>query len=98
MDSKAVSVTDWKAKHMERKQIAGMLEEVMNERGVPRNVRESLNEAIKVLNARGGKESEKGRISGIISALDEAAGDPNLATYVRTQIWGIISLLEELKK
>lgn len=83
---------------MERKQITEMLESVMNERGVPRNVREALDEVMKALSSRGGKGSTKERVSGIISVLDEAAGDPNLATYVRTQIWGIISLLEELKK
>ncbi len=83
---------------MERKQIINMLENVMNERGVPRNVRESLDNAAKTLDSRSRKESSKEKISQAISILDESAGDPNLATYTRTQIWGIVSLLEGMKK
>lgn len=109
---------------MEIKQIVGMLENVMNERGVPRNVRESLDNAAKTLNSsqpfkctsrsedtctpKGTlkglnpktrrKESAKEKISQAISILDESANDPNLATYTRTQIWGIVSLLEGMKK
>ncbi len=94
---------------MEIKQIVGMLENVMNERGVPRNVRESLDNAAKTLDSsqpfKKGlnpktrrKESAKEKISQAISILDESANDPNLATYTRTQIWGIVSLLEGMKK
>jgi uncharacterized protein (UPF0147 family) len=83
---------------MEIKRIVGMLENVMNERGVPRNVRESLDNAAKTLDSRTRKESAKEKISQAISILDESANDPNLATYTRTQIWGIISLLEGMKK
>ncbi|MCK4714128.1 MAG: UPF0147 family protein, partial [Candidatus Aenigmarchaeota archaeon] len=83
---------------MEIKQIVGMLENVMNERGVPRNVRESLANAAKTLDSRSRKESAKEKISQAISILDESANDPNLATYTRTQIWGIVSLLEGMKK
>lgn len=83
------------------KKLIEMLENVMNERGVPRNIRESLDNAIRALNSRGGnesrKETDKERISRVISILDESANDPNLATYTRTQIWGIVSLLEGMK-
>ncbi len=83
---------------MESKQIIDMLGSVMNERGVPRNVRESLGNALRALDSTSRKESSKERISKAISILDESANDPNLATYTRTQIWGIVSLLEEMKK
>lgn len=80
---------------MDDKQVIEMLEDVIDERGVPRNVRESLADAVKALN--GGK-GRKEKVSKAISLLDESAGDPNLETYARTQIWGIISLLEGLKR
>ena len=82
---------------METKEVIGMLESVIEERGVPRNVRESLDNAIRALNSKSKKESQRERIAQAISILDESANDPNLQTYTRTQIWGIVSILESMK-
>ena len=83
---------------MEKKQVIEMLENVINERGVPRNVRESLDAAVRILDNSSKKESAKEKVSKAISILDESASDSNLETYARTQIWGIVSLLEQMKK
>lgn len=73
-----------------------LLEDIMRDRGVPRNVKSSIEESINSL--KGEKESENVRISTVISVLDESSNDPNISLYARTKIWDVVSKLEELNK
>lgn len=73
-----------------------LLEDIMRDRGVPRNVKSSIEESINSL--KGEKESESVRISTVISVLDESSNDPNISLYARTKIWDVVSKLEELNK
>ena len=72
-----------------------MLEDILHDRGVPRNIRNVIEECINIL--KNDKEAEDVRIGTIISMLDEASSDPNLSLYTRTKIWNYVSVLEELK-
>jgi uncharacterized protein (UPF0147 family) len=74
----------------------GLLEDVMRDRGVPRNVKSSIEQSIREL--KEDKESESVKISTVISMLDEASNDPNISLYARTKIWDIVSKLEQLNK
>ncbi len=76
-------------------QISTMLEEIMGDRGVPRNIKTSLEESVDILN---GKDSVEEKVASIISILDEASGDPNLSLHARTKIWNMVSVLESLKQ
>jgi uncharacterized protein (UPF0147 family) len=73
-----------------------LLEDVMRDRGVPRNVKNSIEESLR--NLREEKESDNVKISTAISVLDDASNDPNLSFYARTKIWDVVSKLEELNK
>jgi uncharacterized protein (UPF0147 family) len=73
-----------------------LLEEVVNDRGVPRNVKSSIEESIKMI--KGENESDNVKISTLISMLDDASSDPNLSFYARTKIWDTVSKLEGLNK
>ncbi len=73
-----------------------LLEDIMRDRGVPRNVKSSIEESINSLKAE--KESENVRISTVIGVLDESSNDPNISLYARTKIWDVVSKLEELNK
>ncbi|UCD07016.1 MAG: UPF0147 family protein [Candidatus Aenigmatarchaeota archaeon] len=75
--------------------ISKLLEDIMNDRGVPRNIKSSIEESIKILNS---KDPEEEKIATIISILDEASNDPNLSPHARTKIWNMVSVLESLKK
>jgi hypothetical protein len=74
--------------------INAILDEVANDRTVPRNVRTA------VLSAKADLANEKLdmelRISSAIAVLDEVANDINLPPYSRTQVWNIVSRLETL--
>ncbi len=73
-----------------------LLRDILNDRGVPRNVKSSIEESIEMLQNE--KETEKVRISAAISILDEASNDPNISLYARTKIWDVVSKLEELNR
>lgn len=80
---------------MEDLEINGLLKEIMDDRGVPRNIKASLEESISILN---GSDSEEEKIASIISILDDASGDPNISFHTRTKIWKMVSFLEGIKQ
>ena len=79
----------------ESMQISELIREIMENRGVPRNIKLSLEDSINTIN---NLESEDEKISCIISVLDDASNDPNLTSFARTQIWNMVSVLEEMKR
>ncbi len=77
------------------KEVANLLEEIIQDRGVPRNIKNSISESLNILN---GTASNEEKIASVISILDEASNDPNLSMYTRTHIWSIVSVLESLQQ
>ncbi len=77
---------------MDEKEIASLLEELMAYARIPRNIRERIEDSIKFLETDRPKEE---KISHITSVLDDAANDPNVSSSARTQIWSVISILEQ---
>jgi uncharacterized protein (UPF0147 family) len=76
-------------------EINDLLEDILNDRGVPRNIKVSIEESIKILK---NKDPDEQKIATIISILDEASNDPNLSPHARTKIWNMVSVLESMKK
>jgi uncharacterized protein (UPF0147 family) len=74
--------------------INDLLQEIMGDRGVPRNIKSSIEESIGIM---GGTESEEEKIASVISILDEASADPNITLHTRTRIWNMVSVLESIK-
>lgn len=78
-----------------QQEVSDLLQEILDDRGVPRNIKASLEESISILN---GEDSEEEKVATIISILDEASGDPNLSFHTRTKIWNMVSVLESVKR
>jgi uncharacterized protein (UPF0147 family) len=78
-----------------QEEVSDLLREILDDRGVPRNIKASLEESISILN---GEDSEEEKVATIISILDEASGDPNLSFHTRTKIWNMVSVLESVKR
>ena len=75
-------------------EVCEILEYIMNENSVPRNIREAANESNKLL-----KDDEKDhsvRISTVLGKLDEISNDPNIPVHARTLIWEVLSKLEAI--
>jgi uncharacterized protein (UPF0147 family) len=79
---------------MSANRINDLLSEIMEDRGVPRNIKSSIEESISII---GGNDTEEEKIASIISILDEASTDPNISLHTRTRIWNTVSVLEGIK-
>ena len=76
------------------KRCTEMLEEILSDITVPRNIRRSTNEIKgKLLN---GSESLAVRVAAVISDLDELTANPNIPSHTRALIWSIVSQLETI--
>lgn len=76
------------------KQCVEVLERIMSDDTVPRNIRRSA-ESVKstLLNEQ---DSEAIRAASAISVLDEISNDPNIPLHTRTLIWNVASQLETI--
>ncbi|MFH1256717.1 MAG: UPF0147 family protein [Candidatus Diapherotrites archaeon] len=92
MGAKAKSKVDSK----DFESVAELMENVLEDTGVPRNIRNAVDEAReKVLN----KAEEEGvRVSSAIYVLEDISNDINMPFHTRTEIWTIISRLESIRE
>jgi uncharacterized protein (UPF0147 family) len=77
-------------------QIYSLLDLVINDRTVPKNIRKVAEDAKNLLNDE--KQPADLRLSTAIHMLDEITNDPNMPMYARTKIWNVVSLLEEKRR
>lgn len=76
------------------KQIISLMDLVMNDNSIPKNIRRAVSEAKEKLK---GKEDIVARATSAIYLLDEVSNDANMPMHARTQIWTILSALETIK-
>ena len=81
---------------MNTESICKLMEEINNDKAVPRNIRTAIQQAKDDLSNE--KIEETIRISSVISILDDVSSDPNIPMYTRTQIWNIVSMLEVINQ
>jgi uncharacterized protein (UPF0147 family) len=77
-------------------EVISFIQQVANDRTVPRNIRAKCEDSIKILKDE--KEDIAVRVNTVISSMDEVSNDPNIPMYTRTQIWNIVSILESMQK
>ena len=75
-------------------EVCEILEYIMNENSVPRNIREAANESNKLLKDE--TQDQSVRISTVLWKLDEISNDPNIPVHARTLIWEVLSKLEAI--
>jgi len=76
------------------KQIISLMEPVINDLSIPKNVRKAVSDAKGKLQS---EEDLAGKASSAIYLLDEVSNDVNMPMHARAQIWSILSALEALK-
>jgi uncharacterized protein len=72
-----------------------ILDEVVNDRTVPKNIRGAAESSKNILNSNDAMEL---KISTVIHTLDEIINDPNMPMYARTKIWNVVSMLEQVRR
>ncbi len=76
------------------KQAIMLLDEIINDRTVPRNIREAAQRSKESLSDE--KLEVAVKVDRVIQYMEEVSDDPNMPVYTRTQIWNIISILESM--
>ena len=74
-------------------EVAGFLNELKTDGTIPKNVRCKIDCAITSLNAEGEISM---KISRTVQNLDNVCEDPNLDSFIRSQILSVVSLLESI--
>lgn len=74
------------------KNIILMIDELLEDKSVPKNVRAKMEE-IK-LSLEDNKQEVDIKIGTSINIMDDISNDPNLPMYARTKIWNIVSVME----
>jgi uncharacterized protein len=75
--------------------IVRLLDEVVNDRTVPKNIRTAAEDSKNVL---GSTDALELKISTAITNLDDIINDPNMPMYARTKIWNVVSMLEQSRR
>ncbi|MFT4310583.1 MAG: UPF0147 family protein [Candidatus Woesearchaeota archaeon] len=74
-------------------EIVSLLQELIDDDGIPRNVKQRCKEMVALLQA---DESLSIKVNKVLSMLDEVSEDSNIDAYTRSQIWGLASMLEAI--
>ncbi|MFP3216126.1 MAG: UPF0147 family protein [Vulcanisaeta sp.] len=77
------------------KQALYYLTRIVQDMGIPRNIRRSASEAVRVL--MDPNMSPGLKASTVISILDEALSDPNMPLFSRVVFLQVIAILEQIK-
>lgn len=75
-------------------EVSEILEYIMDNNTVPRNIREAAHESNDLLKSDDQDQSVK--ISTVLTKLDEISNDPNIPVHARTLIWEVLSKLESI--
>ncbi|MBU0586588.1 UPF0147 family protein [Candidatus Micrarchaeota archaeon] len=75
--------------------IISMIEDVLGDNSVPKNIRKALADAKVRLQ---GEDDLIVKVSAAIYLIEPISEDVNMPPHTRTQIWGIISALESIKQ
>ena len=73
--------------------IEELLERIFSDKGIPRNIKNSIEEAVQQLETETRAED---KIPALVSILDEVSSDINISPTARTEIWNVLSELERL--
>jgi hypothetical protein len=74
-------------------EITEIMEEILDDRAVPRNIRAKVEEALGKA-----KTNTVTSLSEAVYLLDDISNDVNMPEHTRTDIWHVISLVEEAKE
>ncbi len=75
--------------------VAQGLKMLLEEQGTPKNVREKVQGMLTAIAEPGEARLKADKL---LSQLDELQSDVNIPSYVRTQLWSISSMLEDIEE
>jgi uncharacterized protein (UPF0147 family) len=85
-------------KEIDASYVTELMEAVMQDTSVPRNIRRVVEEAKTKIESKKELKELDLSVSSAIYLLDDISNDINMPAHTRTEIWTIISELENLKE
>lgn len=79
----------------EMQELLDLMQSILNDRLVPRNIRAVAEEAMQKIGVKKPKVED---FSTAIYLLDDISADINMPTHTRTDIWATISKMEAIKE
>ncbi len=73
-----------------------LLDAILEDSSVPRNIRKTVEDAMKKLDANEGQLAVN--ITNAIYLMEDISNDVNMPVHTRTEIWTIISELESIRE
>ncbi len=74
-------------------EIAVCFNSILEDASIPKNLKLKIGDAVEILNS---EHEISLKISKVLAELEEISGDMNLTPHLRTQVWNIISSLENV--
>ncbi len=78
------------------KEAIDTLNQIISSNSTPKTIKKSISDLI--VDLRDEKYSLSVRAANTISQLDDVTQDPNMPSYVRTQLWQAVSKLESIRE
>ncbi len=91
-----IRMADDKQNKESMKEAIDTLNQIASNNSTPKTIKKSITDLIADLN--NGEYSLSVRAANTISLLDDITQDPNLPSYVRTQLWQAVSKLESIRE
>ena len=78
------------------KDVAELMEPIIEDTTVPRNIRNKINEAKEKIITKEGEQAVN--IANAVYTIEEVSNDINMPFHIRTELWSILSELEAIKE
>jgi uncharacterized protein (UPF0147 family) len=91
-----IDMADEKQNKESLKEALDTLNQIVSSNSTPKTIKKSISDLINDLNDE--EYSLSVRAANTISLLDDVTQDPNLPSYVRTQLWQAVSKLESIRE
>ena len=72
------------------------IKDVLDDPALQKNIKQKLERVVKELSSAD-KSNIRLKVDKCIDELEEVSNDANVQSFVRTQVWGIVSMLEGLE-
>lgn len=77
-------------------EVVEVITDILDDQGLPKNIKSKLEMMVANLKNSNPKTLRLA-VDKSVSELDEICNDTNIQTFTRTQLWGIVSMLEGLE-
>ncbi len=79
----------------ELQDVIGTIKEILEDPALQKNIKQKLEKAVQELSGAD-KKTIRLKVDKCINDMEEISNDANIQSFVRTQVWGIVSMLESL--